>query len=91
MSESTDTEWVRCDRCRGTGEYVECIDDLCHAKGRCMHGNNTCKLCRGRGRISKELDRRWYSRDEFEDVEIPDADLRDLGVLHEVARDRHDR
>lgn len=31
-----DLEWVRCIRCRGSGERVECYDDLCHAQGREM-------------------------------------------------------
>lgn len=69
-----DVEWIRCPRCDGTGDRVECIDDLCHAQDRCLHGQNTCKLCRGGGRISRELEERWYSRELFESVEIPAAD-----------------
>ena len=88
-----DVEWVRCDRCRGTGEHVECYDDICHAQGRCMHdpGNNVCNLCDGLGRITRELDKRWYSREEFGTVEIPDADLRARGKLHAAVRERHDK
>lgn len=86
-----DVEWRQCDRCRGSGEHVECVDDICHAKGRCMHGDNTCILCGGVGEISRELEERWYSREGFEDVPIPDADLRRRGTLHGVARKRHDR
>lgn len=86
-----DVEWVRCDRCRGTGERVECYDDLCHAQGRCMHGHNTCVLCSGIGRITRELEECWYQRDSFEGVTAPDPDLRARGLLHAVARERHDR
>jgi len=88
-----DVEWIRCDRCRGTGGHVECYDDICHAQGRCMHDarNNICNLCNGVGEISKELDERWYSRDAFEAVTAPDADLHRQGKLHAAARERHDR
>lgn len=86
-----DVEWIDCIRCRGTGERVECIDDLCHAQGRCMHDptNNTCNLCEGIGRITRELADRWHQRDPFESVTLPDADLRARGKLHAVARERH--
>jgi len=88
-----DVEWVRCDRCRGTGERVECIDDLCHAQGRCMHdpANNVCNLCGGIGEISAELDERWFLRDSFGAVATPDPDLRRQGKLHAAARESHDR
>ena len=88
-----DVEWVRCPRCRGSGERVECMDDLCHAQGECMHepANNVCNLCEGYGEISDELDERWHQRDTFESVTKPDADLRARGQLHAVARERHDR
>lgn len=81
-------EWRDCPRCRGSGENVECYDDLCHAQGRCMHDNNLCALCEGVGRISDELEARWYSRDSFESVELPDADLYKRRKLHAVARER---
>ncbi|MFC6973680.1 hypothetical protein ACFQL1_01710 [Halomicroarcula sp. GCM10025709] len=80
-------EWMDCIRCRGTGEYVECYDDLCHAQDRCMHGNNTCKLCGGLGRITRELAERWRSRDAFEAVTAPAPDLRARGKLHQAARE----
>lgn len=85
-----DIEWVRCDRCRGTGERVECIDDLCHAQGECFHDprHNVCNLCAGTGRITKELEERWYSRGVGESVTAPDADLWNQGELHAAARDR---
>ncbi|GAB6863195.1 hypothetical protein ACFR97_10175 [Haloplanus litoreus] len=87
-----DAEWVRCGRCRGSGEYVECYGDLCHAQGRCMHDptNNVCNLCGGTGRITAELDERWYSRNAFESVTAPEADLWNRGTLHAVARERYE-
>lgn len=85
-----DTEWVRCPRCRGGGERVECVDDICHAQGHCMHGDNLCKLCEGIGTITRELERRWYQREPFASVTMPDADLRARGKLHAVARERYD-
>lgn len=91
MTAHYDAEWIDCIRCRGSGEYVECYDDICHAKGRCIHGNNTCNLCEGLGRITEELAERWRRRDAFEAVRAPDADLHARGKLHAVARERHDR
>ncbi|MFC7077849.1 DUF4326 domain-containing protein [Haloarcula halophila] len=42
--------WVDCERCRGSGEVIGCIDDICHAKGRCIHnGNDRCPACDGTG------------------------------------------
>jgi hypothetical protein len=77
MTGGTEREqFVICIRCGGTGERVECYDDLCHAKGRCIHGNNTCELCRGHRRISGELRELWLSRSAFGAVELPDADKR---------------
>lgn len=84
-----DAEWVVCPRCRGDGQNVECIDDLCHAQGRCMHGDNLCALCEGVGEISRELERLWTRREPFESVTLPDQDLRRRGKLHEVARERY--
>lgn len=80
--------WQPCIRCGGDGQRIECYDDLCHAQGRCMHGNNSCNLCAGVGRISHELADRWRNRDSFEAVTAPDADLHLQGKLHAVARDR---
>lgn len=82
--------FIRCPRCRGTGENVECFDDLCHAQDRCMHGDNQCALCEGVGEISRELDQRWAARDPFEAVELPAQDLKRRGKLHEVARKRYE-
>lgn len=80
MSATVDRDqFVPCVRCDGTGERVECIDDLCHAEGHCMHGNNTCELCDGWRRISRELRDRWTSRESFEAVGLPPADLRFRG------------
>lgn len=66
--------FVECIRCDGTGEHVECYDDLCHAQNRCMHGNNTCALCRGHRFISTELADAWRARSLGEYVTLPDAD-----------------
>lgn len=82
-----DADWNDCIRCGGTGEHIECIDDLCHAQGRCMHGDNTCALCEGLGRITAELAQRWRQRDSFEGVTAPAPDLRARGKLHAAARD----
>jgi hypothetical protein len=83
-----DVEWLDCIRCGGTGESVECYDDLCHAQGSCMHGDNMCALCGGIGLITAELAGRWRGRDAFEGVTAPDADLRARGTLHAVVRER---
>lgn len=82
--------WLDCQRCGGDGQRVDCIDDLCHAHGRCMHGDNTCRLCEGVGRITRKLARRWQQRETFETVELPAADLRARGRLHVVARARYE-
>lgn len=83
-----DADWTPCIRCDGDGHRVECVDDLCHAQGRCMHGDNTCNLCNGAGVITEELADRWRQREWGEAVRAPDADLRAQGKLHAVARDR---
>ena len=82
--------FIDCIRCRGTGKHIECYDDLCHAQGRCMHGNNTCNLCEGLGFITEELADRWRQREPFERVTAPDRDLRARGKLHAVARERRE-
>jgi hypothetical protein len=51
--------------------------------------NNTCNLCEGLGRITRELARRWRQRESFESVTFPAADLRARGKLHAVARERY--
>lgn len=49
--------WVRCIRCGGDGEILGCIDDLCHADGRCMHeGNDRCPECHGTGKVPKVVE-----------------------------------
>ncbi|GGK74256.1 hypothetical protein [Haloarcula sebkhae] len=80
-------EWRDCIRCHGTGKHIECYDDLCHAQGRCMHGDNTCALCEGLGRITAELAERWRQREPFKGVTAPAPDLRARGKLHVAARD----
>lgn len=32
-------------RCDGSGEYVICIDDMCHGSGECIHGDDGYALC----------------------------------------------
>lgn len=66
------------------------MDDLCHAQGRCMHGDNLCALCEGAREITRELERRFYTREAFEAATIPDPDLKRRGKLHAVARDRYE-
>lgn len=41
----------RCPDCRGRG--FNCIDDLCHAQGSCMH-DGECRTCRGTGGVRPE-------------------------------------
>ena len=49
--------WVDCFTCRGSGEVIGCIDDLCHARGECMHdGNDACPDCYGDGQVPRILD-----------------------------------
>lgn len=76
----SEADFIDCIRCGGTGEYVECYDDLCHAQGRCMHGDNLCALCRGNQVISRALADRWRNRDTFEAVELPGQDKQFRGV-----------
>ena len=40
-----------CWNCGGTGEFVYCIDDLCHGQERCIHGDppSPCRECNGTG------------------------------------------
>ncbi len=82
-----DADWRSCPRCGGDGRYVECYDDICHARDQCMHGNNQCNLCEGVGQITKSLEERWHSRDSFEAVTAPAPDLRARGKLHAAARE----
>jgi hypothetical protein len=42
-----------CPECNGEGFVVVCCDDLCHARGSCMHGdgNAMCGNCMGTGEV----------------------------------------
>lgn len=73
-------EFVECIRCHGSGKHVECYDDLCHAQDHCMHGNNTCELCRGHRFISTKLAEAWRTRSLGEYVTLPDADKEFRGL-----------
>ena len=88
-----DADWIPCPRCGGDGQYVECYDDLCHAQGRCMHGDNLCALCQGVGEIT-DADTIPQSADELVRLEGISAVVvmgeRD-GVLHLSGRSRDDR
>ena len=52
-----------CDRCDGEGEIVVCPDDMCRARGSCMHGDGmvTCPDCGGTGTHSE--DDQWHPDD----------------------------
>ncbi|WP_435360427.1 hypothetical protein [Haloarchaeobius sp. DFWS5] len=56
---------VDCPRCDGRGKVVGCIDDICHAKGQCVHdGNDTCVTCDGRGFVrERTCDEYWQCRE----------------------------
>lgn len=47
---------VECFRCNGEGWIVDCLDDLCHATGECIHGdgNVICPACEGEGELYPE-------------------------------------
>jgi len=36
-----------CCNCGGRGWFVDCIDDLCHGQGECIHGDppTPCRVC----------------------------------------------
>ena len=63
-SESIDhvIEGVVCPGCDGRDPYVNCIDDLCHAQGRCMHGNNTCPTCEGQGIVTEQFREEYWNQ-----------------------------
>ncbi len=42
----------RCPSCRGRG--FSCIDDICHAKGHCIHEDGRCSVCLGEGYVLPE-------------------------------------
>lgn len=46
--------WIECANCHGSGWVVGCIDDICHARGVCMHdGNDPCPECHTSGQVPK--------------------------------------
>jgi hypothetical protein len=50
--EFEDDDDIYCDRCNEFGEVVNCVDDLCHGSGECIHGSMMiCPDCKGRGKI----------------------------------------
>lgn len=66
--------FIDCPNCGGDGEIVDCWDDICLARGRCMHGDNKiCRECHGDGRVwmwfSDVLEQHPELRD---DIEGPD-------------------
>lgn len=47
-------EWIRCGNCHGSGDVIGCYDDICHARGQCMHdGNDACPECGGTGTVPR--------------------------------------
>ena len=41
-------DWCMCYECYGLGYIINCMDDLCHGRDECMHGDNvTCRECDG--------------------------------------------
>ncbi|MXV62105.1 hypothetical protein GS429_08530 [Natronorubrum sp. JWXQ-INN-674] len=55
------TDGIHCPSCDGRGEFIDCIDDLCHANGECFHsGNTVCDHCGGDGRVSPETCDEYY-------------------------------
>ncbi|WP_137920437.1 hypothetical protein [Hydrogenophaga sp. 2FB] len=43
---------ITCWSCGGEGTRVDCMDDLCHGQGFCMHGDNRmCGVCYGEGML----------------------------------------
>lgn len=39
-------EGAQCPNCHGEGSIINCVDDLCHAQGHCMHGDDKpCPRC----------------------------------------------
>lgn len=57
-------EGAECPNCHGRGYIINCVDDLCHARGSCMHGDDKdCARCRGRGVVvPKRVP--WSDREE---------------------------
>jgi hypothetical protein len=44
---------ISCPHCDG-GTVMNCIDDLCHGQGWCMHGDeDVCRHCHGEGVIPR--------------------------------------
>lgn len=47
-----DDEPQYCGHCNEFGEVVNCVDDLCHGAGECMHGSMIiCPECNGTGKL----------------------------------------
>lgn len=49
-----DTEYGEgddCPECQGTGQVCDCCDDICAARGDCIHGDgmSECPACGGNG------------------------------------------
>ena len=41
-----------CDECGGSGQIIECCDDMCHGQGDCIHGDvRMCPVCHGTGEV----------------------------------------
>ena len=64
---------VFCPRCDGAENYVNCLDDLCHARGYCIHGDNTCPTCDGDGVVTEEF------REEYIENRYVDTDTQQEG------------
>lgn len=59
---------MTCWLCGGSGEYVTCIDDLCHGQEQCIHGDppSPCPECKGTGGEDGP-------DDDYEDDDDPEA------------------
>lgn len=41
-----------CPECGGSGEIIDCLDDMCHGQGFCVHGDvRICMECHGEGEV----------------------------------------
>lgn len=51
---------MECPDCGGTGVIITCCDDICNARGECIHGDGeeVCETCNGRGEIA-DFDDDW--------------------------------
>ena len=76
---------VHCPNCDGRGEFIDCIDDLCHAQGECFHdGNVQCSLCEGSGKVSPAT-RNEYWGDRLADRRAQLTPLKTVSLLGVVA------